>query len=221
MANLSAPWYAGSAPITQGYRPGFGLEPQHTGIDLGLPLGTSIFAALSGWLDELTNPGGFGTYEILHPDSMPGAEIILGHESAYVGGPRHVHAGELIGYSGSTGWSTGPHLHFQENIDAPARGYGGHDVDPSQLLKTGEGGGTFDLGSAIANNPAVEAVTGPAGALAGGLSGIGFGIASLPDAFFKGMAAFVSNATSGVEHAISTQVVALSVAAVVLLILFG
>lgn len=150
-------WYKGDLPVTQRWHPGPGAyEPGHTGIDIGMPEGTPIFAPFAGTVKDLTNPGGFGTYEEFTPDSNSGIHIILGHLSKWLAS-GHVSAGQEIALSGSTGWSTGPHLHFQENT-------GGTDVNPSDILfgkggvppsttGQGSGGNPLDIAGAITGLP--------------------------------------------------------------------
>ena len=85
----------------------------HNGIDLstfgkeGLPL----FACTSGELEQKGSPSNaFGYYSLLWADD--GNLIIYAHQSEHSGGDRRVNKGDLIGYSGNTGNSTGPHLHI-------------------------------------------------------------------------------------------------------------
>lgn len=116
------PYLGGSGPDYVGYyvRPlAGGIKTQglhgYNAIDIGTPVGTPIYAAaagdviisrLSGW------NGGYGNYiAISHPN---GTETVYGHLSAnYVSVGAAVYQGEIIGLSGNTGNSTGPHLHFE------------------------------------------------------------------------------------------------------------
>jgi murein DD-endopeptidase MepM/ murein hydrolase activator NlpD len=101
----------------------------HGGIDIGASMGTAIYAANSGTVVSSNNScnhvssggnwcdcgGGYGNFVwILHDN---GYETIYGHmtTTAVSTGDR-VSAGQLIGYVGSSGWSTGPHLHFELRI---------------------------------------------------------------------------------------------------------
>lgn len=87
----------------------------YNGVDYGMPIGSPIYAAASGSViisrDSGYN-GGYGDYiAIQHPN---GTQTIYGHLSnplVYVG--QSVKKGQLIAYSGNTGKSTGPHLHFE------------------------------------------------------------------------------------------------------------
>lgn len=89
----------------------------HNGVDFGTPVGTPVKAALSGTIVETGNtdvyPGcySYGTWVLIqHPN---GLSTLYGHLSQVnVSNGQSVSTGDLIGYSGNTGYSTGPHLHF-------------------------------------------------------------------------------------------------------------
>ncbi len=83
----------------------------HTGVDLANDEGTPIYAAKSGIVTTAMYSGVYGNYvTINHGD---GYSTLYGHMTNYVVSEgESVSAGQLIGYMGSTGWSTGPHLHF-------------------------------------------------------------------------------------------------------------
>lgn len=89
----------------------------HTGMDLAVPTGTPIRAALPGTVTVSTyNRGGYGYYIMI--DHGNGLSTLYGHCSqllASVG--RTVEAGDVIALSGSTGRSTGPHLHFEVRVN--------------------------------------------------------------------------------------------------------
>ena len=89
----------------------------HTGMDLAVPTGTSVRAALPGTVTVSTyNRGGYGYYVMI--DHGNGLSTLYGHNSqllARVG--QTVEAGDVIALSGSTGRSTGPHLHFEVRIN--------------------------------------------------------------------------------------------------------
>ncbi|NCS98681.1 M23 family metallopeptidase [Candidatus Parcubacteria bacterium] len=87
----------------------------YNGIDIGVPYGTPIYAAASGKVITSKSGswnGGYGNYIVIsHPN---GTQTLYSHQSSnavYVG--QVVEAGEVIGYVGSTGRSTGNHLHFE------------------------------------------------------------------------------------------------------------
>jgi murein DD-endopeptidase MepM/ murein hydrolase activator NlpD len=109
-----------------GYRihPIFKTRKLHTGVDLAAPSGTPIYAAGDGVIQYYKWQSGYGNkVEIQH---VNGYETAYGHMSRYVDGlgvGSHVRQGQIIGYVGSTGQSTGPHLHFEILIN-------GNLVDP-------------------------------------------------------------------------------------------
>ena len=94
-----------------GYRPRFGRN--HKGVDIGCPMGDTVRAAFSGRV-RLTKfeRNGFGFYVIVRHEN--GLETVYGHLSRFLCQPnQYVQAGQPIALSGSTGRSTGPHLHFE------------------------------------------------------------------------------------------------------------
>lgn len=113
-----------NAPITQGYGATkfalrSGREPGnwHNGIDFGAPIGTPVFAADDGVVvatdnqDKYCYRGAYGKYAAIK--HYNGLTTIYGHLSLYiVREGDQVKRGQVIGYSGNTGNSTGPHLHF-------------------------------------------------------------------------------------------------------------
>ena len=103
-----------------------GERRSHTGMDLAVPTGTPIRAALPGTVTVSTyNRGGYGYYIMI--DHGDGLSTLYGHCSqllASVG--RIVNAGDVVALSGSTGRSTGPHLHFEVRVNGQRtnpRGY--------------------------------------------------------------------------------------------------
>ena len=88
-----------------------GKQSFHNGVDLANVQGVPIYAAKSGTVTVATYNGVYGYYvQINHGD---GFSSLYGHMTHYiVGVGQYVSAGQVIGYMGSTGWSTGPHLHF-------------------------------------------------------------------------------------------------------------
>jgi murein DD-endopeptidase MepM/ murein hydrolase activator NlpD len=105
-----------NGPVTSGF--GYRLHPilhtyrMHTGIDFGAPVGAPIFAAAAGEIFTAGWCRGYGRcIIILHGD---GISTLYGHCSAVlVQSGQIVRRGQLIGLVGSTGLSTGPHLHFE------------------------------------------------------------------------------------------------------------
>lgn len=96
-----------------GYRihPVTGNHSFHNGVDLAANQGTPIYATKSGTVTTATYSSGYGYYvTINHGD---GFSSLYGHMTHYtVSSGEYVDQGEVIGYVGSTGVSTGPHLHF-------------------------------------------------------------------------------------------------------------
>lgn len=89
-----------------------GHKSAHTGIDWSSPAGTPIYAPGSGTIRATNHDKIYGNQTIL--DLGGGYSTMFGHQSGFNVKPgQQVHAGDLIGYVGSTGWSTGPHLHFE------------------------------------------------------------------------------------------------------------
>jgi murein DD-endopeptidase MepM/ murein hydrolase activator NlpD len=86
----------------------------HTGVDWAAPFGTPIFAAGNGTIDEIGLKGGYGKYvRIRHAN---GYQTAYGHMTAFARGldvGSRVRQGQIIGFVGSTGLSTGAHVHFE------------------------------------------------------------------------------------------------------------
>ena len=98
----------------------------HQGLDLAAPAGTEVYAAGSGTVTEIGNDPVYGIYIILR--HAEGWASLYGHLQK-VGVTLHttVNSGTLIGWVGSTGQSTGPHLHFELRHNGTAR-------DPNKYL---------------------------------------------------------------------------------------
>ena len=102
-------------------RPGFGPQPlgahalfMHEGIDLAAPISTPIYAASDGVVVGAGPNAGYGNW--IRIDHLRKFSTVYGHLSEFAPGVQeglHVTRGELIGFVGSTGRSTGPHLHFE------------------------------------------------------------------------------------------------------------
>lgn len=119
-----------SGPITSpfGYRihPIFGTQIYHSGIDIGVDTGTPIMAADSGVVVEADWLGGYGYAVVI--DHGNGLSTLYGHNSELAVSPgQSVQQGQVIAYAGSTGYSTGPHCHFEVRVD-------GSPVDPMGYL---------------------------------------------------------------------------------------
>jgi len=98
----------------------------HTGIDIARPQGTPIRAAAAGFAYPFTDDQRYGNHVIIQQQG--GLSTVYGHMIRFgVSWGQQVRAGDLIGWVGSTGNSTGPHLHFEVR-------YGGTPYDPMQYL---------------------------------------------------------------------------------------
>ena len=90
----------------------------HNGIDFAAPTGTPIRATGDGVVEHIGSKGGFGKTIILrHPNNI---KTLYAHQSRFAKGLKRgdrVAQGETIGYVGSTGWSTGPHLHYEFRVN--------------------------------------------------------------------------------------------------------
>jgi murein DD-endopeptidase MepM/ murein hydrolase activator NlpD len=113
-----------SGRMSSGYgwrtHPIFGSRRFHAGLDFGAPHGTPIYAAESGVVVTASPRGGYGLTVII--DHGSGMTTLYAHQSRFaVSAGQQVQRGQLIGYVGSTGFSTGPHLHFEVRINGATR----------------------------------------------------------------------------------------------------
>jgi murein DD-endopeptidase MepM/ murein hydrolase activator NlpD len=113
-----------------GYRthPILGYRRMHTGMDFGAPYGAPVVAAAAGQVASAGWYGGYGrTVQISHGS---GIATLYAHMSRLAVAPgQPVVAGQVIGYVGSTGFSTGPHLHYELHRN-------GQRVDPASFRFT-------------------------------------------------------------------------------------
>lgn len=112
-------WPCDSKIITSefGYRvhPLTGIYTGHTGIDIGCAMYAPIYAAEDGTVIMSQWYGGYGYAVVI--DHGNGMSTLYGHnEELYVSVGQKVNRGDVIAGAGSTGWSTGPHLHFEVRI---------------------------------------------------------------------------------------------------------
>ena len=124
----------GSA-FTSGYGvrsdPFKGRAAMHAGIDLAGPLGTPIYATADGIVGRAEyNNGGYGN--LVELNHGRGIQTRYGHLTRYlVNAGQRVTRGQLIGYMGSTGRSTGSHLHYEVRIDGKA-------VNPTPFMQSSD-----------------------------------------------------------------------------------
>ncbi|HNC94405.1 MAG TPA: peptidoglycan DD-metalloendopeptidase family protein, partial [Solirubrobacterales bacterium] len=113
-----------SGTVTSGFggrsSPGGIGSTYHEGLDIAVPEGTPIRAAASGTVIMASYNGGYGNYTCI--DHGSGLSTCYGHQSSFaVSAGQSVSQGDVIGYSGNTGSSTGPHLHFEVRINGVAQ----------------------------------------------------------------------------------------------------
>ncbi len=117
---MKMPVKAGRLTSTFGYRrhPLSGVMKPHTGIDWAGPIGTPIMAAGNGTIEVAGREGGYGNYvRIRHAN---GYKTAYGHMVRFAEGVSKgakVRQGQVIGYIGNTGFSTGAHLHYEVSVN--------------------------------------------------------------------------------------------------------
>ena len=119
------------APLTSAFgarlHPIFGTVRMHDGVDFGAPQGMPIRSAAAGVVVAAGARGGYGNATIV--DHGGGVATLYAHQSEmFVVPGSAVKAGQVIGAVGSTGFSTGPHLHFEVRVK-------GVPVDPALYLR--------------------------------------------------------------------------------------
>ncbi len=112
--------------VTSGFsmrlHPISGQWKQHKGIDFAAPTGTAIRAAGDGVVDFSGVQGGYGNMVVIqHGSHYSTAYAHMSHMAAGLRRGSKVKQGEVIGYVGTTGWSTGPHLHYEFRVANEAR----------------------------------------------------------------------------------------------------
>ncbi|MCL6741092.1 M23 family metallopeptidase [Sphingomonas sp. RB56-2] len=147
-----------TAEFTSGYGtrtdPFRGGAARHQGIDLAAPVGTPIYATADGMVSAAGwNSGGYGN--LIKLDHGRGIETRYGHLSAILVSPgQHVVRGQQIARMGSTGRSTGSHLHYEVRIDD-------HAVNPIPFMKSNDyllamqknGAGTHSMDAVALGGP--------------------------------------------------------------------
>lgn len=132
-------WPVDRPVISQGFGPsGYSFEPPyggyahfHTGIDFAAPLGTPVLAAASGVVEQvISDSTGYGNYVVVRHDGR--FTTLYAHLSLpLVRVGDSINQGQWIGLLGSTGNSTGPHVHFEVRLDNVP-------VDPAYYLPSGD-----------------------------------------------------------------------------------
>ncbi|MGZ9052919.1 MAG: M23 family metallopeptidase [Rhodoplanes sp.] len=109
------------------HHPILGYTKMHTGVDWSAPMGTPVFASGNGTIEKVGWESGYGKYiRIKHAN---GYQTAYGHLTAYARGAAEgarVRQGQVIGFVGSTGLSTGAHLHYEIVVN-------GRFVDPMRV----------------------------------------------------------------------------------------
>ena len=125
--------FEGDYPITldfgDTFEPLYTHESPHPGVDYGCPVGTPILASDDGYVSMVRDqPNGYGKYiMVAHKDGYQTLYAHLSVLGARIG--QAVKKGDVIGYSGTSGNSTGPHLHFEMRKQ-------GIRIDPKPLMQS-------------------------------------------------------------------------------------
>jgi murein DD-endopeptidase MepM/ murein hydrolase activator NlpD len=115
-----------TSPFGWRTHPIYGDQRFHYGVDLAGPIGTPIVATRSGVITSTSYDSSSGYYVVIdHQDGFSSKYLHLTHYIVSVG--EYVSQGQVIGYMGSTGVSTGPHLHFTVYYD-------GNTVNPAEYI---------------------------------------------------------------------------------------
>lgn len=133
----------GTMRVTSNYGYRARYRREHKGIDLALRTGDDVRAAFDGKVRiRGYERGGYGNYIVIrHPN---GLETVYGHMSRCIAQEGQiVRAGEVIGKGGSTGRSTGPHLHFETR-------FLGIDINPARIIDFGVGAPQSDYYTFVA-----------------------------------------------------------------------
>lgn len=115
------------------HHPVLGYNKMHKGLDFAAPTGTPIYAAGDGTVEKAGRNGGYGNYvRIRHNSDLKTAYAHMSKFAKGMSAGKRVKQGEVIGYIGTTGRSTGPHLHYEVHLK-------GTQVNPNSVkLPQGE-----------------------------------------------------------------------------------
>jgi murein DD-endopeptidase MepM/ murein hydrolase activator NlpD len=106
--------------------PILGFNRMHPGVDFAAPTGTPVYAAANGTVISARNEGGYGLIvRLRHANATETRYAHLSRFARGIGPRRTVRQGDVIGYVGSTGMSTGPHLHYEVVVN-------GRQMDPAR-----------------------------------------------------------------------------------------
>lgn len=125
--------YPAAGPVTSGFgmrfHPILRIWRLHSGTDFGIGCGTPVYAVAAGTVISAGWAGGYGNRVVIDHGWRGGKDLATtySHLTSIVAGPGSVNRGQLIAYSGTTGLSTGCHLHFEVLIN-------GGFVDPMRYL---------------------------------------------------------------------------------------
>lgn len=122
------------ARISSGFgmrrHPVLGYSRMHKGVDFSVPRGTPVYAAGDGVVDQVGKKGGYGNYlRIRHTSEYSTAYAHLHKYASGIKRGRRVKQGQVVAYSGNTGVSTGPHLHYEVIV-------AGRQMNPSKVKMT-------------------------------------------------------------------------------------
>ena len=111
------------ARLTSGFgmrhHPILGYTKMHKGVDFGAPTGTPVMASGNGVIEKASWFGGYGRYvQVKHANSYSTAYAHLSRFARGIQPGTRVRQGQIIGYVGTTGRSTGPHLHYEVMVKA-------------------------------------------------------------------------------------------------------
>lgn len=126
------------ARISSGFgrrsHPVLGYNRMHQGIDFAAPTGTPVYAAGEGTIVSAKREGGYGNLvRLRHPSGVETRYAHLSRFGRNMSSGRRVRQGDVIGYVGSTGMSTGPHLHYEIAVNGRAVNPARHVQPPMRL----------------------------------------------------------------------------------------
>ena len=128
-----------SSGFSMRMHPVLGTWKKHEGVDFAAPTGTPIRAAGDGVIEFAGTQNGYGNVVVIrHWSNYSTAYAHMSHFGSGLRKGMKVAQGDLIGYVGTTGWSTGPHLHYEFRVNNQPRDPLGVDVVNPQPMTAGE-----------------------------------------------------------------------------------